>query len=316
MQLHAANGTAWLSSPAMADLYHTTRENIIQIVGRILADGELDESTTNSEFVVRKEDARQVRREVKLFNRSAGRIDWVKDGSNDQESAVDRSSMAHVNGIDIYYEVQGQGEWFVLIGGLGVDSSVLRQYKTALARNYRVLVFDNRGAGRSSKPDIPYSIAMMAQDTVSLMDALGIKRANVLGVSLGGRIALELSLKNPQRVANLILVATSPSVQSKLSPIAKLTKRVRSLSRRQQPYYAFRRQLAASSGYDCTDQLCEITARTLIMYGASDRMATRAQAEDMQRRIANCEVMGFSGGHLFVFLHADDVITEILRFLA
>ena len=226
------------------------------------------------------------------------------------------SSMAHVNGIDIHYEVQGQGEWFVLIGGLGVDSSIFRHYVTALARNYRVLVFDNRGAGASSKPDVPYTIPLMAQDTVSLLDAIGIQRANVLGLSLGGRIALELSLTNPQRVANLILVSTSPSVQSKLSPIAKLAKQVRSLSRRQQPYYAFRRQLAASSGYDCTDRLCEIIARTLVMYGSSDRMATRAQAEDMQRRIANCELMGFNGGHLFVFLRADEVITAILRFLA
>jgi len=240
----------------------------------------------------------------------------VNDGSSDQESVVDMSSMAHVNGIDIHFEVQGQGEWFVLIGGLGVDSSIFRHYVTALARNYRVLVFDNRGAGRSSKPDVPYSIPMMAQDTIALLDALGIQQANILGVSLGGRIALELSLENPRRVANLILVSTSPSVQAKLSPIAKLTKRVRSLSRHQQPYYSFRRQLEASSGYDCTDRLCEVTARTLVMYGGNDRMATRAQAEDMQSRIANCEAMGFNGGHLFVFLHADEVIAAILRFLS
>ena len=68
VQLRARGGTVWLSYRAMADLYHTTSENIIQIVGRVLADGELDESTTNSELVVRQEGARQVRREVKVFN--------------------------------------------------------------------------------------------------------------------------------------------------------------------------------------------------------------------------------------------------------
>jgi len=68
VQLRARGGTVWLSYRAMADLYHTTSENIIQIVGRVLADGELDESTTNSELVVRQEGARHVRREVKVFN--------------------------------------------------------------------------------------------------------------------------------------------------------------------------------------------------------------------------------------------------------
>jgi hypothetical protein len=67
-QLRAGGGTVWLSYRGMADLYHTTSENIIQIVGRVLADGELDESTTNSELVVRQEGHRQVRREVKVFN--------------------------------------------------------------------------------------------------------------------------------------------------------------------------------------------------------------------------------------------------------
>jgi hypothetical protein len=68
VQLRAEGGTVWLSYRGMADLYQTTSENIIQIVRRVLADGEADESTTNSELAVRQEGSRQVRREVKLFN--------------------------------------------------------------------------------------------------------------------------------------------------------------------------------------------------------------------------------------------------------
>jgi len=68
VQLHAVHGTVWLTYSGMADLYATTSENIIQIVARVLADGEVDESTTNSELVVRQEGTRMVRREVKSFN--------------------------------------------------------------------------------------------------------------------------------------------------------------------------------------------------------------------------------------------------------
>jgi hypothetical protein len=68
VQLHASNGTVWLTYYQMADLYDTTSENIIQIVKRVLADGEVDESTANSELVVRREGVRQVRREIKIFN--------------------------------------------------------------------------------------------------------------------------------------------------------------------------------------------------------------------------------------------------------
>ena len=68
VQLRASGGTVWLTYYEMADLYDTTSQNIIQIVNRVLADREVDESTTNSEFVVRQEGVRRVRREMKVFN--------------------------------------------------------------------------------------------------------------------------------------------------------------------------------------------------------------------------------------------------------
>lgn len=72
-----------------------------------------------------------------------------------------------------------------------------------------MLAFDNRGADRTEKPDMPYTIDMMAADTDGLMRALAIERANILGISLGGRIALALTLTHPARVARLVLVSTS-----------------------------------------------------------------------------------------------------------
>jgi 3-oxoadipate enol-lactonase len=114
-----------------------------------------------------------------------------------------------VNDIQMYYEMHGDGEPLVVILGLGTDVSEWDGIIRWLTEKYKVLAFDNRGAGRTDKPDIPYSIEMMADDTAGLMQALGMKQANVLGISLGGRIALELALRDAPSVKKLLLVSTS-----------------------------------------------------------------------------------------------------------
>src|SRR2546423_15689492 len=99
-----------------------------------------------------------------------------------------------VNGIDLYYVEAGSGEPLVLVMGFGGDHLSWGFQLSALSAEYRVVAFDNRGSGRSSAPDIPYTTRMMADDTVALMDRLGIARAHILRVSLGGMIAQELRL--------------------------------------------------------------------------------------------------------------------------
>ncbi len=81
-----------------------------------------------------------------------------------------------VNDIQMYYELRGEGQLLVLILGLAIDVSEVEQIIRWFAERYRVLAFDNRGAGRTDKPDIPYTIEMMASDTIGLMDAVGIAR--------------------------------------------------------------------------------------------------------------------------------------------
>src|SRR5579872_3406946 len=105
-----------------------------------------------------------------------------------------------VNNINIYYEVLGRGEPLVFILGLSTDLSEWGYFINKLAEQYKVLVFDNRGCGRSDKPNIPYSIEIMASDTAELMKSLGFNDTNVIGLSMGGRIALDLSLKYPELV--------------------------------------------------------------------------------------------------------------------
>lgn len=115
-----------------------------------------------------------------------------------------------VNDVELYYESHGSGVPLMLLGGLGLDVSEMGMLIGPLADRFRVIAVDNRGAGRSAKPPGPYSIEQMAADVAGLMDRLDLPRAHLLGISMGGRIAMALALAWPGRVNRLVLVATSP----------------------------------------------------------------------------------------------------------
>ena len=101
-----------------------------------------------------------------------------------------------VGDIDIYYEVHGNGpQTLVTVRGLGSNLCSWYEQTPVLARHFRTVVFDNRGAGRTDKPHAPYSMRQMAADTAGLMDVLAIDRAALLGISMGGMIAQEFALK-------------------------------------------------------------------------------------------------------------------------
>ena len=119
-------------------------------------------------------------------------------------------SIAKVDSIELYYEEHGSGDPLLLIMGLAADSMAWLFQVPEFSKHYRTIVFDNRGVGRSSKPAGPYSIGQMADDTAGLLDALGIDRAHVVGVSMGGMIAQELVLRHPRRVRGLVLACTYP----------------------------------------------------------------------------------------------------------
>lgn len=116
---------------------------------------------------------------------------------------------AKVGDIEVYYEIHGEGEPLVLIEGLGYYHWMWFRQVPELSKHFQVIAFDNRGVGDTDKPDVEYSIKMFADDTAGLLKELGIEKANVLGVSMGGFIAQELALSHPDLVKRLVLVCTT-----------------------------------------------------------------------------------------------------------
>jgi 3-oxoadipate enol-lactonase len=109
----------------------------------------------------------------------------------------------------IYWESHGSGEPVLMIMGLSFPLEMWNRVLPLISERYRAIVFDNRGVGRSDVPRGPYRIAAMARDAAAVMDAAGIESAHVMGASMGGMIAQELALRNPERVRSLLLGCTS-----------------------------------------------------------------------------------------------------------
>lgn len=222
------------------------------------------------------------------------------------------------NGIKIYYEIKGKGEPLVLIGGLSTDLTTFVTVVDGLSEKFMVLSFDNRGAGRTDMPDEPYSIEMMAEDTSALMDGLGIERAHIVGISMGGRIALEMALNHSGKVKKLVLVSTAAALRSLKANKLKFIKAMAGMVVRKkypQPGYAFMRQLEASRSYDCSDRLGEIKAPALILHGKRDKMAPHELAEELHGGIKGSKMKTFKGGHLFFLWERKEFADEVTGFL-
>lgn len=112
------------------------------------------------------------------------------------------------NDVELRVEEVGSGTPLLLIMGLGASLETWVAQRDAFAARHRVVMFDNRGAGGSECPPPPWSVPEMAADAVGVLDALGIERAHVLGVSMGGMIAQEMAIRWPDRVDRLVLAVS------------------------------------------------------------------------------------------------------------
>ena len=252
---------------------------------------------------------------------------------------------AHHPDTRIWWDQGGTGDPILLIMGHAYGAGMWHRTAPELAASYRVVRFDNRGAGRSSDPPGPYSVQLMADDALAVLDAAGAASAHVYGVSLGGAIALQLALDHPGRVRSLILGCTAASAEG--VPRGALLTRVRSLlpaavlnrmawtllygpgtpaARRAEDQQIVRRtrcsgrgrrgQLAGAAGFDVTGRLGEIRIPALVMHGAKDRIVPAASAQRLVGGIAGARLVMFpDGGHAYITDVAQAANQEALHFL-
>ncbi|MFN0093383.1 MAG: alpha/beta fold hydrolase [Dehalococcoidia bacterium] len=250
-----------------------------------------------------------------------------------------------------YYEEQGSGEPLLMIMGLGGDLQAWLRVAPVLARHYRVITYDNRGAGRSSSPDKPYSIAGMANDAAALLDALGIEKAHVLGFSMGGYIAQELALQHPRKVEKLILLSTAASIEGYIRRIVHGMVAVRrtNLSREgwvryQAPYlyspelldddvraeeairanlanewpqgdHAFIRQCDAILAWDAKDRVAGIKNQALVAVGGDDVLVPPRNSERLAKKLPNATLKTLPGAHVGVLENPKEYVETFLAFL-
>jgi 3-oxoadipate enol-lactonase len=123
------------------------------------------------------------------------------------------------NGINIDYTIDGQGPWVVMSHSLACDRSMWEEQAQRLKTRYRVLRFDTRGHGGSDAPEGAYTLDMLSEDLLGLLDELSVTDPHFIGLSMGGMIGMTFALKHPKRFRSLVLCDTSSRIPSEAGPI-------------------------------------------------------------------------------------------------
>jgi len=254
----------------------------------------------------------------------------------------------------MYYEIHGDGYPFVSIGGL--NHNIYKYHATfieLLSKNFKTIIFDNRGAGKTDQPDIQYSIKMMAADTAGLMNALNIERAFVLGTSMGGMIAQELVLNYPEKVEKLVLCSTNCGGSKAVPPskeiLQLLTQNTKGMTEEEivrmvlpilytkeflknnvnyiEVYIrrsliiptnpkTYLRQIGAVMRFNSFKRLKNINTPTLVMHGKKDILVPPQNGEILAELIPNAKLsLHDNSAHLLFSEETEIGFNSVLKFL-
>ena len=256
------------------------------------------------------------------------------------------------DGTRIHYEVTGKpgATPVLMIQGLGASKNAWNLQRIAMATRFRIISFDNRGAGRSDKPTVPFTLEQMAEDAIAVLDAAGVETAHVVGASMGGVISQIVAVKHPHRVRSLTLVCTAcrnhPWRQELLQSWAKTAADKGMIEvgkeaaqwvmsprsfRRLVPAFTWMGPLAAlrprhsfvsqidailNTREDLVDQLSTITAPTMVIVGNQDILTPRGDSEEIAERIPNAELVVISGAaHGLMMEHSSTFNRILIEFL-
>jgi 3-oxoadipate enol-lactonase len=256
------------------------------------------------------------------------------------------------DGVRLHYEAFGRRNLpaVLMIQGLGADKHGWDMQRFALARHYRVIAFDNRGAGRSDKPFGPYSIEQMADDAVAVLDHAGVESAHVVGASMGGAISQVMCVRHPTRVLSLTLACTACRNQpwrrellerwmqtaqergmgAMTSEAARWVMAPRSFRRllptfgwlgpfaMGRPTHSFVAQIRAilAAADDLAEELHKVHVPTLVVVGNQDILTPRGDSEEIADRISGAELVVISGAaHGFMVEHASTFNKIVKEFL-
>jgi 3-oxoadipate enol-lactonase len=260
--------------------------------------------------------------------------------------------LAQIGQYEINYVDEGEGVPVVMIHGLAGDLSAWLPQVNALRSKYRVIAFDNRGAGRSSQIDEPISTADLAHDTIALLEHLGISNAHVVGRSMGGAIAQIIALERPSLVRSMVLCASFArldplghrvltnmrevlewrnnwrdhahhSIQNfvgyeffnrERDQIARIENLIGGETRLPACYV---RQNWACLEHNTFDRLGEIECPTLIMAGSQDPICSPTATGWLSTGIRNSKTVMFEGcSHFFLMERPEKFMSELSGWLA
>lgn len=230
------------------------------------------------------------------------------------------------NGINMYYEEKGEGEPLILIMGFGAPGALWELHVNEYSKHFRCIMIDNRGVGKTDKPKGPYSTATMSDDTAGLMDALGIEKARIAGISMGGAISQQLALRHSEKVQSMVLISTWGRFDQYATTVYENLKKLRrvvdpgdfmeliqlwifasdyveanaeGLSEGQeaarnnpdpQPEQGFNGQLDACIHHNTIDELHDVSQPTLIVVGIKDIFTPLAFSELLHEKIQGSKI--------------------------
>jgi len=258
----------------------------------------------------------------------------------------------NVDNLEIYYEIHGEGPPLLLVAGLASDSQSWLSILEKLAASFKVIVFDNRGVGRTTPQGAATSIAQMADDCVGLARQLGVEKFHLLGHSMGGFIALETAIRFPEHVDKLIVAAAAATNSARnnllfadwaadqnsgMDPERWFrnffywiftagffddAKSVQAALRfaLDYPYpqspAAFDKQVRAMAEFDRREKLCSVSAKTLVLAGSDDLLFPPEVCRSLANAIPQVEFYQIEQAAHSIFIEKPkEFTTAVLGFL-